>query len=108
MTTRIEALEQMLARGQDSSILRFSLGNALLEIDPGRAAAHFARAVELQPDYSAAWKMLGKAYAAAGDAASARAAFERGIEVAISRGDVQAGKEMQVFLKRLNRPPPAH
>ena len=59
-------------------------------------------------DYSAAWKMLGKAHVAAGDIPGASAAFEQGIAVATSRGDVQAGKEMQVFLKRLKRRPLDH
>lgn len=104
MTARADALERLLAGGQDTAVLRFSLGQAYLETDPTRAALHFRRATELQPDYSAAWKMLGKAYAATGALSLARDAFERGIAVATGRGDVQAAKEMQVFLKRLNRP----
>ncbi|TCO81466.1 tetratricopeptide repeat protein [Plasticicumulans lactativorans] len=101
-------LEAMLARGQDNALLRFSLGSAWLgQGEPARAAEHLARAVEHDPGYSAAWKLLGKALAAAGDAPAARAAYARGIEVATAKGDLQAAKEMQVFLKRLQREPPA-
>lgn len=101
-------LEAMLARGQDNALLRFSLGSAWLgQGEPARAAEHLARAVEHDPGYSAAWKLLGKALAAAGDTAAARAAYARGIEVATAKGDLQAAKEMQVFLKRLQREPPA-
>lgn len=101
-----EALEHLLAAGQETALLRFSLGNACLAENPALAAEHLERAVALAPDYSAAWKLLGKARTAAGEADAARAAYERGIAVAEARGDLQAAKEMRVFLKRLG--PLAH
>ncbi|MGD9603594.1 MAG: hypothetical protein AB7O21_18795 [Gammaproteobacteria bacterium] len=103
MTVNRDALERLLAAGQDSAILRFSLGTAWLDEDPARAAIHFARATELKEDYSAAWKMLGRAHAANGAPSLARAAFERGIAVATDNGDIQAQKEIRVFLRRLDR-----
>ncbi|MBI4692690.1 MAG: tetratricopeptide repeat protein [Gammaproteobacteria bacterium] len=101
MTAIVANLEKMLAAGQDTAVLRFSLGNAYLATDPARAAGHLARAVELDPKYSAAWKLLGKALAAANRGAEARDAYMQGIAVAESKGDIQAAKEMKVFLKRL-------
>ena len=99
-----EALEKMLSAGREDALLRFSLGNACLgEDDAGAAVGHFRRAVELDPGYSAAWKMLGRALEAAGDRAGAMDAWRRGIEAAGARGDVQAGKEMGVFLKRAEK-----
>ena len=103
MSERIENLERLLAQGPDSALLRFSLGSAYMDSSPTTAAEHLQRAVELDPEYSAAWKALGKALAAAGDTAAAAAAYERGIDVAESKGDVQAAKEMRVFLKRLKK-----
>ena len=98
------ALEQMLAAGRDDALLRFSLGTACLkEGDAAAAAGHLRRAVEHDAAYSAAWKLLGKALAESGDAAAAAAAWHSGIEAAQARGDVQAAKEMQVFLKRLHK-----
>ena len=99
----IERLEKMLADGQDSAMLRFGLGNAYLKDDPARAAEHLARAVAQDPDYSAAWKLFGRALAANGEHARAAEAFASGIAVAERRGDVQAAKEMQVFLKRAQK-----
>lgn len=99
----IERLESMLAAGQDSAPLRFGLGNAYLDRDPALAAQHLERAVALDPSYSAAWKLLGRARTAAGDDVGAIAAYEQGISVATARGDVQAAKEMRVFLRRLTR-----
>ncbi|MNI72488.1 hypothetical protein D3C73_1284350 [compost metagenome] len=61
----------------------------------------------LDPDYSAAWKLLGKAWLAGGQPQAAREAWQRGLSVAGSKGDQQARKEMQVFLRRLDRESPA-
>ena len=99
--TLVERLTDLLERGNETALLRFSLGNALLAVDPALAATHLRRAVELDTDYSAAWKLLGRALAASGDTTAAHAAFIQGIAIAERRGDIQAAKEMKVFLKRL-------
>lgn len=100
----VSRLEGMLASGQDSALLRFSLGTEYLRAgDAPGACAHLAKAVEQNPDYSAAWKLLGKATEAAGDIEGAARVFARGIEVAEQQGDIQAAKEMRVFLKRLQK-----
>ena len=94
--------EKMLAAGRDGALLRFSIGNEYLKAgDTERATEHLARAVSLDPNYTAAWKLYGKALAASGREAEARAAYRDGIAVAKARGDKQAEKEMQVFAKRL-------
>jgi cytochrome c-type biogenesis protein CcmH/NrfG len=69
--------------------------------DSASAAVHLQRAVVLDPEYSAGWKLLGKARTALGEFASARQAYELGIAAAVRRGDKQAEKEMRVFLRRL-------
>jgi len=100
----IESLEGMLARGQDSALLRFSLGGAYLKAgDYDRAVAHLAQAVACDPQYSAAWKLYGRALADAGRPQDAIAAFDSGIAVAEARGDIQAAKEMRVFRKRAEK-----
>jgi len=92
----------MLAAGKDGALLRFSLGNEHLKAgDAARAVEHLARAVALDPDYTAAWKLYGKALTAAGRNEDALAAYRSGIEVAAKRGDKQAEKEMRVFARRL-------
>jgi Tfp pilus assembly protein PilF len=101
---RIRSLEALLARGQDSALLRFSLGGEYLKAgDAAAALLHLRRAVAQDPAYSAAWKLLGKAAAESGDVAGAQDAFRRGIEVAEAKGDRQAAKEMRVFLRRLEK-----
>ena len=99
---RATALEALLAKGQDNALLRYSLGNEYLNGgDPAAAAAHLQRAVVHDPDYSAAWKLLGKAHAALSQNAEAREAYESGIAAANRKGDKQAEKEMRVFLRRI-------
>ena len=98
----------MLAAGKESALLRFSLGNEFLKAgEAAQAAAHFRAAVEKDPKYSAAWKLLGKALAEAGQAAEALAAYREGIAVAEAKGDLQAAKEMKVFARRLERETPS-
>ncbi|HBZ95377.1 MULTISPECIES: tetratricopeptide repeat protein [unclassified Pseudomonas] len=99
-----EALEKMLAKGMDNALLRFGLGKAHLDGgDAAQAAEHLQRCVEFDPSYSAAWKLLGKALQAKGDAESARQAWQQGVAAAQAKGDKQAEKEMSVFLRKLDK-----
>ena len=96
--------EQLLASGKDGPLLRFSLGTQYLKGGDGRRAAeHLRRAVELDPQYSAAWKLLGKALEQTADPAAAAEAYRNGIAAAERRGDKQAAREMGVFLRRLEK-----
>lgn len=98
----IENLESMLARGQDNALLRFALGNAFIKFKKYTdAIEHLARAVEYDPGYSAAWKLYGKALTESGQDKKAAAIYEQGISAAEQKGDMQAAREMRVFLKRL-------
>jgi predicted Zn-dependent protease len=102
-----DRFEALLAAGKDAPLLRFSLGMHYLKAgNPARAAEHLREAVRQDAQYSAAWKLLGKSLAETGDAEGARAAYGSGIAAAEARGDKQAAREMAVFLKRLDRPPP--
>lgn len=102
MTQRIEALRAQLGGPRDGALLRYSLGTALLDAgDTTEALTHLRAAVDFDQGYSAAWKQLGQACLRAGDAPAAAEAWRRGIAAAEARGDVQAAKEMRVFLKRI-------
>lgn len=94
----------MLERGKDSALLRFSIGTEYLKgDDPVAAADHLAQALELDPNYSAAWKLYAQALGEAGRVDEAMKAYADGINVAEARGDRQAAKEMGVFLRRLKK-----
>lgn len=100
----IEGLEKLLAAGKDSAEIRFGLGNAYLgQQQPDKAETHLLACLEQQPDYSAAWKLLGKAQQQQEKYQQALITYEKGMQVAEKTGDQQALKEMQVFAKRLRK-----
>ena len=107
MTTAIiQNFEKMLADGKNSTLLRFSLGNEYLKAgDPVSAANHLKQAVLLDPKYSAAWKLLGRALVESGQPADALVAYREGIAVAEAKGDKQAAREMTVYARRIEKSP---
>jgi len=97
-------LLKLVGTPRDSALLRFSLGSEYLkcaEFEP--AIAHLNAAIEKDPGYSAAWKLLGNALAENGRVDEALAAYRKGVEVAKGKGDLQAAKEMTVFARRLEK-----
>ena len=97
-------LLKMLEAGRDNALIRFSLGNEYLKGGDGaQAVEHLRAAVRHDPNYSAAWKLLGRALEAGNAPEEALAAYRSGIAVAEKKGDKQAAKEMAVFARRLER-----
>ena len=106
MTERgaLARLRALCGGPRDGALLRVSLANALLaQNDAVAAIAELRCALEFDPDYSAAWKLLGRTLADLGDVTAATHAYAQGIAAAIKRGDKQVEKEMRVFLKRLQK-----
>jgi Tfp pilus assembly protein PilF len=100
----IERLEETLAAGTDNVQLRFGLASAYFRDGQFDAARrHAAVAVERDPEYSAAWRLLGRSLIELDEKVAARSALESGIAAAQQRGDRQLVREMTVFLKRLQR-----
>ena len=100
----IANLEKLLNTPRDGALLRFSLGNEYLKIGNAEKATGYLRdAVAKDPGYSAAWRALGKALEAAGQAAEALVAYRSGIAAAQEKGDKQAEKEMTVFARRVEK-----
>lgn len=98
------ALEAMLEKGMDSPLLRFGLGKAYLDQQqPQQAIEHLKACVQQDPQYSAAWQILGQAYLDSADHEGARQTWEKGIAVAQAKGDKQAEKIMSVFVRRLDK-----
>jgi len=97
-------LLRLVGTPRDGALLRYSLGNEYLKAG-GHAEAirHLREAVAKDANYSAAWKLLGKALADSGALREALDAYERGIAVAEARGDKQAAKEMTVFARRIRK-----
>jgi Tfp pilus assembly protein PilF len=97
----VENLEKILAKGRDDAMLRFGLGSAYF--NDGKyslAVTHLEVCIAQDDRYSAAYKLLGKAYLKQGEPAKAITTFEVGMPIAEGQGDKQSRKEMQVFLGR--------
>jgi Tfp pilus assembly protein PilF len=104
VNTLIAGLEKLLGTPRDGALLRFSLGNEYLKSGEAAKAAGFLReAVDKDPGYSAAWKLLGRALVESGRAQEALDAYRSGIEAAREKGDKQAEKEMAVFARRIEK-----
>lgn len=100
----VDNLEALLAKGTDNALLRFGLANEYLKLGQiEQAIGHLRKALTHDPKYSAAWKRLGKALADTGRTHEAITAYESGIQTAEEKGDIQAAKEMRIFLKRLQQ-----
>ena len=100
----LETFEKMLAQGKDNALLRYSLGNEYLKAGRfAEAAPHLRASLAFDPRYSAAWKLLGKALAEAGELREALDTYRQGIAAAEAKGDLQAAKEMTVFARRLDK-----
>ena len=76
---------------------------SIKEGDNPAAIEHFRAALDHDPNYSAAWKLLGKALANSGQIQQALKVYEQGIGVAENKGDKQAAKEMRIFKRRLEK-----
>lgn len=97
-------LEKLIGTPRDGALLRYSLGSEYLKQGETEKGAEFLRqAVAKDPGYSAAWRALGKALETAGRDDEALQAYRAGIAAAEKKGDKQAGKEMTVFARRIEK-----
>lgn len=97
-----ENLEAMLAQGKDSAMLRFGLGSAYFnECRYDEAIPHLRQCLTLDNDYTAAYKLLGRALQKKGQTEEAKQVLETGLEKALASGDKQIEREIRIFLKKI-------
>lgn len=100
-------LHQLLALlhgPRDGATLRFTIGQVYFaQHNWEDARFYYASALESDPHYSAAWKMLGRALEKLGRCEEAAAVYQQGIAAADQNKDQQAAKEMRIFLQRLQK-----
>nr|WP_272210329.1 tetratricopeptide repeat protein [Marinicella sp. W31]MDC2876197.1 tetratricopeptide repeat protein [Marinicella sp. W31] len=99
-----QALEKQVTAGKDNALCRLTLGRIVFAEDRhDDAIAHFTRALALDPDYSAAYAALGKAYQRKGETARAIETFGKGADIAARNGDLQAAHQMRVLHRKFCR-----
>ena len=95
---------KLLERDPDNPMVLYSLGNELFKEEKySEAREHLSRAVQNKPDYSVAHRTLGRTLYELGEDAEARRVFAEGREVAQKNGDLQTMKEIDVFVRRLEK-----
>ncbi len=100
--SKIEQFEQLIEMEPNDPVLHFGLGMEYQRLgDFVAAAEEFRRTTELKPDYSAAYRELGKALEKLDQNQKASNTYRKGVEVAKQNGDLQTMKEIEVFLRRL-------
>ena len=101
---RIAAFKEVAEEMPDDPEVRFGLAGAYLDAGQAENAVdEYRETIRLKPDYSAAHRGLGRALERAGRAAEAKAAYRQGLDVATRNGDLQTVKEIEVFLRRLEK-----
>lgn len=102
--SRSDMFRKLLERDPRNPMVLYSLGNELFkEGRYGEARDHFKRAIENKPDYSVAYRMLGRAHYELREDTDARNVFLMGKEVARENGDLQTIREIDVFMRRLEK-----
>ncbi len=80
-----QVLEKLLDDGRDDALLRFTLGGVYLQETIETALVHLRRAIEFDPSYSAAWKLIGAAMLKLNRIEEARRIWTEGRSVARKR-----------------------
>jgi tetratricopeptide (TPR) repeat protein len=76
-----ESLEFALRNDSRLYLARYTLANVLLELDrPAAAMEQYREVIFQKPDYTPAWRNLGRLYFALGDLEGARACLEEALE----------------------------
>lgn len=100
----IDRIKELLVHYPDDVLLLLTLGRRYMEQgDYSQAEKTFLKSIDLDPSYSVTYRYLGEAHAKRGDPSRAAKVYSQGIQIARDQGDLQAAKEMEVFLNRLTR-----
>jgi len=103
-TSRADMFRKLLERDPENPMVLYSLGNELFKEEKySEAREYLSRAVRNKPDYSVAHRTLGRTLYELGEDAEARRVFAEGREVAQENGDLQTVKEIDVFVRRLEK-----
>ena len=100
----LEAFEEMAVKAPENVMVRYSLGREYLKAKRyAEAERELRKALSLKPDYSAAYRELGKSLVGLQRLEEAREVYTKGAEVACEQGDLQTQREIEVFLRRLEK-----
>jgi tetratricopeptide (TPR) repeat protein len=100
--TRLEILKQIVETNPSDSFSRYGLAMEYRNAGDFESAMREFRALEAaNPDYVATYFHAGQTLEKLGDIVGAREMYEKGIRVALRRGDQHASSELQGALEML-------
>lgn len=97
--SKIEVFTAMLTEQPENAMIWYGLASEQFKLENwAEAAKSLRQVVSLNPDYTAAFQMLGTVLAKMDDLAGAKQAWRDGIEAAERTGAWKAGQHMQGLL----------
>ena len=97
--SKIEIFTAMLAEQPENAMIWYGLASEQFKLESwAEAAKSLRQVVNLNPDYTAAYQMLGTVLAKVDDLAGAQEAWRDGIKAAERTGAWKAGQHMQALL----------
>lgn len=103
MNETIGRYEKMVGQFPQNELARFSLGKALFDAKEfQRAKEHLELALAKKPDWMVVQILIGKCDLSLGQKASAKAAFERALKLAIDQNHEGPQMEMEQALAELD------
>ena len=102
--SKIEIFTAMLAEQPENAMIWYGLASEQYKLENWAEAARSLRqVVSLNPDYTAAYQMLGTVLLNIDDLAGAQEVWTTGVEVARRTGAWKAGEHMQTLLDGVAR-----
>jgi tetratricopeptide (TPR) repeat protein len=97
--TRIDAFSAMLNDQPNNEMIWYGLANEYSKLARWpEAIAALRQVIQLKPDYTSAYQLLGSALLQQGQIADARQSWQAGIEIAQRTGAWKAGQHMEGLL----------
>jgi predicted Zn-dependent protease len=97
--SRIDAFEAMVREQPEEAMAWYGLANEYVKLQRwGQAADALRTVVRLNPDYTAAYQMLGTALASDGKRDEAREIWKQGVQTATRTGAWKARQHMEGLL----------
>ena len=99
---RVAELLEMTDEDPEDALAHFMLGQEYQRKKMWlEALPYFEVVLDLDPEYTAAYRGVGLSLRELGEVEEAKRSWMTGLEVADRTGDLQTGREMRSFLRRL-------